>query len=132
MVDGDGAVGAVLEDDLVVVLRRGALLLGFERKVNVHALLRERQGGHEDDQEDEEDVNQRGDVHVRTGVRHFPLDDLFRAVVLVRVLHYWPPPDPPGLFLRSVIRAMFSIWALRRASMASMMAPYWASLSPLR
>ena len=34
--------------------------------------------------------------------------------------------------LRSVIRAMFSICALRMASIASMIAEYLASLSPLR
>ena len=61
-----------------------------------------------------------------------PGDDAFRAVVLVRVLHYWPPPAAPGLFFFSVMSAMFSICALRKASMTSMIAEYLASLSPLR
>ena len=42
------------------------------------------------------------------------------------------PRPPPGLFFRSVMSAMFSICALRNASIASMIAEYCASLSPLR
>ena len=60
-------------------------------------------------------------------------DDLFGAEMLVGVLHYCAPPAVcPGTFFFSVISAMFSICALRSASMASMIAAYLASLSPLR
>src|SRR5262249_20676825 len=109
------------------------LLLGLERKVDVHPLLRERQGRHEDDQQHEEHVDERRDVHVRTGVRNLAADDLFGAVVRVSVLHYRAPPEVlPSTCLGSVMSAMFSICALRNASMAVMIASYFASLSPLR
>ena len=79
--------------------------LGLERQVDVHALLGQRQGRHEDDQEHEQHVDERRDVHVRTGVRHLARDDALGAVVLVGVLHYLPPAVAPGLVLRSVISA---------------------------
>ena len=43
MIGRDRAVGAMLEHDLVVVLRRLVLLLGLQRQVDVDALLRQRQ-----------------------------------------------------------------------------------------
>src|SRR4029079_18914916 len=125
VVDGDRPVRPVFEDDLVVVGGAG-LVLGFHGQVDVYPLLSERQGGHEDDQQDEEHVDERGDVHVRTGVRDLAGDDPLGAAVLVGVRHYF------FSCLRSVIRAMFSICALRSASMASMIAAYFASLSPFR
>ena len=59
------------------------------------------------------------------------LDDLLGAVVHVGVRHYWPPfaALPPG---RSVMRPTVSMPAFRSASIIFMMAPYGASLSPLR
>src|SRR5262249_46366320 len=110
------------------------LLFGLERQVDVDAALRERQRGHEDDQEHEEHVDERRDVHVRAGVRDRPRDDFFGAEMLVCVRHRYCPffalSSAPGL--RSVMSAMFSICALRSASMASMIAAYFASLSPFR
>ena len=105
VVDRDRLVGAVLEHDLrvlrVLLLRR----LGLERQVDVDALLGERQRRHEDDEEHEQHVDERRDVHVRAGVRDFPADDLFGAEMLVGVQHYWPPPAVcPGTFFFSVIR----------------------------
>ena len=70
--------------------------LGLERQVDVDALLGERQGRHEDDQEHEQHVDERRDVHVRTGVRHLALDDALGAEVLVGVSHYLPPAVAPG------------------------------------
>src|SRR4029079_16390601 len=96
------------------------------------AALRQRQGRHEDDEQNEEHVDERRDVHVRAGVRDRARHDRFGAVVLGRVPHYWAPPAPPGLFFFSVMSAMFSICALRNASITSMIAAYLASLSPLR
>ncbi len=107
--------------------------LGLERQIDVDALLGERQGRHEDDEQHEQHVDERRDVHVGAGVRDFPADDLLGAEVLVGVRHYWPPPSVcPGTFFFSVMSAMFSICALRSASIASMIALYFASLSPFR
>lgn len=51
-----------------------------------------------------------------------------------RVLDQPPPPAvlPPWSVLGSVMRAIFSICALRSASMACMIAEYFAFLSPFR
>ena len=96
LVDRDAAIGRVLEHDLVDagVAACVRLALGFGRQVDVEALRPERQGGHEDDEQHQEHVNQRRDVHVRAGVRNLGLEDRFRAEVLVVVCvsHYcWPP-----------------------------------------
>ena len=56
------------------------------------------QGGHEDDQEHEQHVDERRDVHVRTGVRHLARDDALGAEVLVCVRHYLPPAGGLGGF----------------------------------
>ena len=63
-------------------------VLGLGRQVDVHALLGERQGGHEDDEQHEQHVDERRDVHVRVGMRDLALDDLVGAVVMMRVCHY--------------------------------------------
>ena len=75
----------------VLSLRRGRRL-GLERQVDVDAPLRQRQGRHEDDEQDEQHVDERRDVHVRAGVRRLARDDFFRAEMLVRVLHGYLPP----------------------------------------
>ena len=75
-------------------------LLALRRQVDVDALLRERQGRHEDDEQHEQHVDQRRDVHVRAGVRHFALDDLVGAEVMMCVCHYLPPAAPPAALLR--------------------------------
>ena len=51
-------------------------------------LLRQRQGRHEDDEQHEQHVDERRDVHVRTGVRNLAFDDYFGAEMLVGVSHY--------------------------------------------
>ena len=103
----------------------------LERQVDVDALLRERQGRHEDDQQHEQHVDQRRDVHVRTGVRDLALDDLVGAEVLVCVCHGYLPPASPARTLRSVMRPMFSICASRSWSIAAITDAYGASSSAL-
>ena len=58
------------------------LVLGFGRQVDVDALCVERQRRHEDDEQHEQHVDERRDVHVRAGVRNLGLDDLVGAEVL--------------------------------------------------
>jgi hypothetical protein len=45
-------------------------------KLRVERLLRQWQGGHEDDQQDEEHVDERSDVDVVTGMQGFTVNDL--------------------------------------------------------
>ena len=72
LVDRDLLVGRVLEHDLADVGRAAAVVgLRFGRQVDVDALLGERQGRHEDDEQHEQHVDQRRDVHVRAGMRDF-------------------------------------------------------------
>ena len=56
-------------------------------------------GRHEDDEEHEQHVDERRDVHVRAGVRDLALDDLVGAEMVMCVRHYCPPAAPPRLSL---------------------------------
>ena len=67
-------------------------LVDLERKVDVDTLLAEGKRRHEDDEEHEQHVDERRDVHLRAGVRGFPRDDPLRAEMLVRVFHGYLPP----------------------------------------
>jgi hypothetical protein len=80
VVHRDRLVRVVFQHDLVVV-RLLHLLFGLERQVHVDALLRQREGRHEDDEQHEEHVDERRDVHVRTGVRDLAANDFLGAVV---------------------------------------------------
>ena len=66
LVDGDPVIGRHLDDDLVGI---GAVRLlaacDSSGQVDVGALLRHRQGGHEDHEQHEQHVDERRDVHVR-------------------------------------------------------------------
>src|SRR4029079_17785077 len=98
---------------------------------DVDALLGQRQGGHEDDDQHEQHVDERRDVHVRTGVRHFAGDALVGAEMMMCVRHYLTPRRAPALFLGSVIKPMSSMPAWRSWSIADMTAPYSTSSSAL-
>jgi hypothetical protein len=63
-VDRDLAIRRVDEQD-VRRIRSGRLLLLDKGKIHVEAFLREGQRRHEDDQHDEQDVDERRDVHLR-------------------------------------------------------------------
>ena len=63
--------------------------------------LGEVQGRHEDDEQHEQHVDQRRDVHVATGMRDFAGDDLVGAEVVMCVSHYWAPFAPPAVFFWS-------------------------------
>ena len=97
LVDRDPPVRREVQHDLADVRRDVGALLGLGRQVDVDALLGERQRRHEDDEQHEQHVDERRDVHVRTGVRDLALDDLVGAEMLVCVCHYLPPL--PGLAL---------------------------------
>src|SRR5438067_8542942 len=131
LVDGQTLVGGVIDHDLADVGRDVGGLLALRRQVDVDALLRERQGGHEDDDQHEQHVDERRDVHVRTGVRHFSGDDLVGAEVMVCVRHYLPPVGPSAVFFGSAIRPMSSMPAWRSWSIAAITALYSTSSSAL-
>src|SRR6185436_4790981 len=116
----------VRQHDLADVGRHVRGLLRLSRDVDVHALLREVDHRHEDDEQDEQDVDERRDVHVRTCVQDFRLDDLVGAEVMMRVCHYWPPPAPAFLFA-CTISAMSSTPAWCSASIAVITELYSAS-----
>src|SRR5205823_14018610 len=105
-------------------------LLALGRQVDVDALLGEREGGHEDDDEHEQHVDQRRDVHVRTGVRDLTGDDLVGAEVVMCVRHYLPPVGP-AVFFGSAMRPMSSMPAWRSWSIAAITALYSTSSSAL-
>ena len=86
------SIGVVLERRSAGCRRPASACLVSSGQVDVHALLGQRQRRHEDDEQHEQHVDERRDVHVRAGVRHFALDDLLRAEVLVRVRHGYLPP----------------------------------------
>ena len=74
-------VGRVLEHNLADV--NLALLLSglrFSRQVDIDALLSQGESGHEDDQQHEQHVDERRDVHVGVGRRDRGFDDLLGAV----------------------------------------------------
>ena len=104
-------------------------LLRFGRQVDVEAALVERQGGHEDDEEHEQHVDHRRDVHVRVGLRDLALEDAFGAVVLMGS-HYSPPCVVP-LRCGSVMSPMSSMPLARSSSIASITALYSTSSSAL-
>ena len=70
LLTGHAPVSGELEDDLV--LGGVGLDLGLGRQVDIKALLRQRQGSHEDHQQHEQHVDERRDVHVRRHVRLSP------------------------------------------------------------
>src|SRR5262245_61575464 len=131
VVDRDLLVGRVVDDDLADVRCHVRRLLALCRQVDVDALLRQRQGRHEDDEEHEQHVDERRDVHVRAGVQRLALDDLVGTEMMVCVSHYLPPAAPSAPFLRSVMRPMSSMPACRSWSIAVMTAPYSTSSSAL-
>ena len=91
----------------------------------------ERQGGHEDDEQHEQHVDHRRDVHVRVGLRVLALEDRFGAEVLVG----WPllasPAAGEPLRRGSVMRPMSSMPLARSSSIASITALYSTSSSAL-
>src|SRR5690606_15106268 len=99
-----------------------------ERQVDVDAALSERQGRQEHDEQHEQHVDERRDVHLTGDFGCLRFDDVVSAVVLSPG-HYCSPPSAAVV---SVIRATVSICASLRASIISMMALYGASTSPLR
>src|SRR4029079_12548780 len=105
--------------------------LRFSRNVDVDALLPERQSREEYDEQHEEHVDQRGDVHVTAGLRDLGLDDLVGPEVMMRVRHYCAPPAPPSTLRFSVPKPMSSMPAWRSWSIAAITAPYSTSSSPL-
>src|SRR4029450_5535249 len=131
VVDGDLPGVRVLEHDLRVVLRLGRRFR-LQRQVDVDAALCQWQRRPEDDQQAEQHVDEGRGVHIRTGGARFSPDGLFGAELLVCVGHdYLPPAGAFGSFFGSVMRPMSSIPTARRLSIASMIALYLASLSPL-
>ena len=98
VVDRDFLVGRVGQHDLADVGRDVGRPLGLGRQVDVDPLLGEVQGRHEDDQQHQQHVDQRRDVHVATGMRDFAGDDLVGAEVVMCVSHYWAPFAPPAVF----------------------------------
>ena len=64
LVDRQTPIGRVLHHDLAECLGGRRTLVGLERKVDVHPPLRQRQCRQEDDQQHEQDVDERRDVHV--------------------------------------------------------------------
>src|SRR6266571_5675970 len=108
VVDRDLLVRRVVHHDLTHFRHGLGVLLALGRQVDVDALLRERERRHEDDQQHEQHVDERRDVHVRAGMRNFGLDDLVGAEVMMGVRHYLPPAVSPPVFLRSVMRPMSS------------------------
>ena len=65
-------------------------LLRLGRQVDIETALVERQSHHEDNEEHEQHVDHRRDVHVRIGLRDFGLEDRFGAEMLMGS-HYSPP-----------------------------------------
>src|SRR5439155_21547422 len=125
-------VRRVVQHDLADVGCHVGRLLALGRQVDVDALLRERQRRHEDDDQHEQHVDERRDVHVGGGMRHFRPDDLVGAEMVMCVSHYLPPVAPmPGACLGSVISPMSSMPACRSWSIAAMTAPYSTSSSAL-
>src|SRR5437762_746554 len=131
VIDGDLLVRTVHQHDLAdrrLIHRR----VGLGRQVDVETLLRQRQRGHEDDEEHEQHVDHRRDVHVGVRLRDRALEDRVGAVVLVRVGgHYLPPCDSALDALLSVISPTSSMPLARSWSIASMIALYGASSSAL-
>ena len=113
----------VLEHDLRDVGLRLVRRLGFRRQVDVETALRERQGGHEDDEEHEQHVDHRRDVHVAADFELLGGDDLVGAEMLVGVSHVSSLPRLAGRARRSVMRPMSSIPAARSSSIASITLP---------
>ena len=99
LVDRDLPVGGVLEHDLADVLACCVGVFVSAGRLMSTPFCVERQRRHEDDEQHEQHVDERRDVHVRTGVRHLALDDLVGAEVLMRVRHYLPSRRRVGVLL---------------------------------
>src|SRR6202043_1038694 len=84
-IDGDVAISRVLEHDLAWWRLVWALAPG--RDVAVNRLLCQRQRRPEDDQQDEQDIEQRREIHLHAQARSLASDDLVWAEMAIGVWH---------------------------------------------